>query len=78
VSVEYYLLCEKHKQYVHACSDGFSGPLLQCDKSLAYFVITHRGCAITIINEHVEEDLVEYIRVTNQNKDSLFSYENNT
>lgn len=52
MSVEYYLACHAHKEMVHVCSDGFSGPQLQCDRSLAAFVITHRSCNVSIEDEH--------------------------
>jgi len=54
MSVEYYLICHKHKEIVHVCSDGLSGPQLQCDKSLAAFSIQHNKCQINIIDENDE------------------------
>ena len=60
MSVEYYIVCNKHKEYVHVCSDGGRGPLLQCDRSLAAFLITHRHCDLNVINEDEEEELESY------------------
>ena len=54
MSVEYYIFCEKHNQHVWTCSDGLSGPLLQCDRSLAAFIITHRNCKLSVFDEHDE------------------------
>ena len=54
MSVDYELVCHRHKEKVSICSDGFSGPLLQCDKSLSKFCITHRNCDIRIISEDNE------------------------
>ena len=74
MSVEYYLVCHKHKEKVWACSDGFSGPLLQCDRSLAAFVITHRNCNIAIIDEHNEE-CDNYTEWHNGDWNELLNYE---
>jgi len=52
MSVEYNLVCHKHREMVWTCSDGFSGPQLQCDRSLAAFVITHQSCDLKVVDEH--------------------------
>jgi hypothetical protein len=74
MSVEYYIFCETHNQSVSICSDGLSGPLLQCDRSLAAFVITHRNCKLTILDEHNEEheDRLEWDKT---NWKQLINYE---
>ena len=55
MSVDYDLVCHNHKHKVMICSDGFSGPLAQGNKSMAAFAITHRDCHIAIIDEHNED-----------------------
>lgn len=62
MSVDYKLVCHKHKESVSICSDGFSGPLLQCDRSLAYFCITHRMCDLMIAEEqsHAYDEYAEW------------------
>lgn len=52
MSVDYDLVCHVHQEKVSICSDGMSGPLLQCDRSLAAFAITHRDCDLNVIDEH--------------------------
>ena len=42
MSVDYDLVCHECKERVALCSDGFSGPLTQCNRSMAAFAITHR------------------------------------
>jgi len=51
MSVDYALVCGDHKEKARICSDGVSGPLLQCDRSLAAFVITHRKCSLLVFDE---------------------------
>ncbi len=71
MSVDYDLVCHKHRDRVSICSDGCSGPLLQCDKSLAAFVITHEKCVLAVLNEH-NEDFHDYREFDSQNwKDCL-------
>jgi len=62
MSVDYDLVCHNHKEKVDLCSDGFSGPLTQCDRSMAAFSITHRHCNLNIIDEHNEnfDDYIEW------------------
>jgi len=52
MSTEYYLACDQHRELVWACSDGLSGPLLQCDRTFAAFVVTHMKCALNVVSEH--------------------------
>lgn len=54
MSVDYDLVCHKHKQRVSLCSDGLSGVQPQCDKATAAFSITHRECDLNVIDEHNE------------------------
>lgn len=60
MSVDYELVCHKHRERVSLCTDGMSGPMLHCDKSLAAFSITHRGCCLSVIDEH-DNSLDEYL-----------------
>lgn len=79
MSIEYYLICKKHKELVWCCSDGFSGPVLQCDRTLAAFVITHRNCSISIIDEYEKEEMEEtgkYRCCHDENWQDILSYEN--
>ena len=55
MSVDYDIVCHAHKERVPICSDGFSGPLLQCDKSLAAFTICHRLCSLDVISENIDD-----------------------
>ena len=57
MSVDYDLVCRKHKEKVGLCSDGLSGPITQCDRSMAAFSITHRGCELSIVTE--QDDSVD-------------------
>ena len=59
MSTEYYLVCDKHKHIGHICSDGFSGPMLQCGWEIAGFIVQHSRCDIKIIDEHHLEDCHE-------------------
>ena len=74
MSVDYDLACHKHKELVALCSDGYSGPMTQCDWSLAGFSITHRKCDLNIIDEH-NEDCDDYKRWYNANWKELLSYD---
>lgn len=73
MSVEYYLVCDRHRGFVHTCSDGLSGPLLQCDKSLAAFVISHRCCGLRVAQEDAEPK--NYTEWTAENWQDLMSYD---
>jgi len=76
MSVDYCLYCKKHNESVSVCSDGLSGPLLQCDKSLAMFVITHSLCELTVFDD--DSDLGETSLGWNKkNMDGLFCYDKN-
>ena len=57
MSVEYYLVCHKHKSKFWTCSDGFSGPVNQLDssKKLASFIITHKCCDLNVIDENNDD-----------------------
>ncbi len=70
MSVEYFLVCHKHESSVWTCSDGFSGPQLQCDRSFAAFVITHQGCDIKIVDENHFIDDPKYEKYTEWNKEN--------
>lgn len=80
MSVDFYLVCKKHKHKVLACSDGMSGPMNQCDWSLACFLITHRDCELNVIDEHMDEDDFEdFIEWDSDNREELLNYDlNNT
>jgi hypothetical protein len=54
MSVEYYLVCKKHSERAWVCSDGMSGPQSQNEKPASAFIITHRNCCLTVIDEHDE------------------------
>jgi hypothetical protein len=73
MSVDYELACHKHREKVDLCSDGFSGPLTQCDNSMAAFAITHKGCDLNIIDEH-SEDCDDYKEWHKNNWRELLSY----
>ena len=80
MSTDYDIICKEHKELVSCCSDGFSGPLLQCDKSLAAFSITHRDCALNIIDEHMSGALrdagqFKYLEWHKGNWESLLCYD---
>lgn len=57
MSVDYDLVCHRHKEKMLVCSDGFSGPLTQLTgtRTLAAFIITHRNCDLSVIDEHIED-----------------------
>ena len=66
MSVDYTLVCERHRVAVDICTDGLSGPMLNCDKRLATFCVTHRNCDLRISDEHdvKTEDYVEFSKET--------------
>jgi len=74
MSTDYSLYCKAHNESVSVCSDGLSGPMLQCDKSLAMFVITHRNCELTVFDEGSDlgESSLEWGK---SNRSGLFSYD---
>lgn len=74
MSVDYELVCHTHKDKVMVCSDGFSGPLTQCDRSMAAFIITHRDCILNVIDEH-DESCDDYNEWHKNNWKHLLSYE---
>jgi hypothetical protein len=74
MSVDYFLVCHKHKEKVYTCSDGLSGPLLQCDRSLASFCITHRDCNLRIVDEDVDR-VCKYEEWDGTNWKSLLTYD---
>ncbi len=78
MSTDYSLYCEKHKHIVGVCSDGYSGPMNQCGWELAGFIITHRNCALRVVDEHKEdacEDVFkEYKEWDNANWKDLLNY----
>jgi len=55
MSTDYELVCHKDNEKVSVCSDGLSGPVLCCDRSLSAFCITHRNCSLNIISEHDDD-----------------------
>ena len=59
MSTDYDLVCHKHKEKVAICSVGISGPMTQCDWSLAGFSITHRSCDLNLVDEH-DDSVDEY------------------
>jgi len=74
MSVDYDLVCHECKERVALCSDGFSGPLTQCDRSMAAFAITHRQCSLDIIDENCD-DFDDYKDWDITNWKELLSYE---
>ena len=74
MSVDYDICCHAHKERVSICSDGVSGPLLQCDRSLAAFIITHRACDLCVIDEH-NESHDDYKEWGLRNWEELLRYE---
>lgn len=56
MSVEYYLTCPRHKEFVWVGSDGLSGPQLHGRKELIAFIIQHRACSLVVKNEHTLDD----------------------
>ena len=76
MSVEYYLVCHKHKDKFWTCSDGMSGPVNQLDssKKLASFLITHRNCDLNIIDEH-DESCDDYRDADEMKWDDLIRYD---
>jgi hypothetical protein len=76
MSVEYYLKCDKHKEYCHCSSDGLSGPLNQVDRSFPHFVISHRNCDLRVIDEHqVDDDNFDSLEIDITNYEEFFSYD---
>ena len=73
MSVDYELVCHKHKERVSICSDGLSGPLLQCDRSLSAFSITHRKCDLNIIHED-NDSCDEYLEWNLKNWEERINY----
>jgi len=74
MSVDYDIACHVHKERVSICSDGMSGPLLQCDRSLAAFIVTHRNCILGIIDEH-DESCGDYKEWGKRNWEKFLKYE---
>lgn len=56
MSTDYELVCKKHKHRCDISTDGMSGPMLNCGKSLAFFVVTHCNCDLVIMSEHQLDD----------------------
>lgn len=54
MSVDFELICHKHKHRVSVCCDGISGPQPNGTKELAAFVVTHSNCSLNVIDEHCE------------------------
>ena len=54
MSTDYSIVCHKHRDQMLICSDGFSGPMTQLSgaRTLAAFIITHRNCSLSVIDEH--------------------------
>ena len=76
MSVDYKLVCHNHEESVSICSDGFSGPLLQVDKALSHFCITHRGCDLMVAEEQ-SYAFDEYDEWTKENCGDRFRYDLN-
>jgi hypothetical protein len=73
VSVDYKLVCHEHEESVDICTDGFGGPKLFCDKTLAYFCITHRNCSLMVAEEQ-SYAYDEYAEWTLENCEELLKY----
>ena len=76
MSIEYYLKCDTHKEYCHCSSNGLSGPLNQVDRSFPHFIITHRGCELSVIDEHRLDsgNWDSYLEIDMSNYEAFFSY----
>ena len=74
MSVDYDLVCHKHKEKTLLCSVGFSGPQSQCGKGMAAFTITHRNCNLSVIDEH-NDDCDEYIEWEDDNYRDLVDFD---
>jgi len=55
MSVDYDLVCHKHKERVSAATDGLSGRHMNCNDGIAVFCINHRNCDIHISDENDEQ-----------------------
>ena len=73
MSVDYDLVCHKHKEKVDLCSDGFSGPQTQCDRSMPAFAITHKKCELSIVSEH-DDTIDDYKEWNISNYKELLTY----
>jgi hypothetical protein len=77
MSVDFELVCKKHKARCDISTDGMSGPMFNCDKALPFFCVTHQLCDIRIMSEH-ELDNKEYDKYTvwtNENRRELLDYD---
>ena len=76
MSVEFYLVCHKHKERLWVCSDGLSGPLTQLsdNRTLAAFIITHRNCELSVIDEN-NEGYEDYIKWDESDYKDLLRYD---
>ena len=78
MSTDYHLFCGKCNEIVDISTDGMSGPMLNCDWSLAYFVVTHRHCELEILSEHEydpeDEPFVNTKEWNKENKKDLLDY----
>jgi len=75
MSVDYTLVCHDHHEKVSICSDGLSGPMLQCDRSLAAFVITHRKCSLSVADEDNDWIVEAYLEWDATNWDAQLRYD---
>lgn len=85
MSTEFYVVCEKHKHISWACSDGFSGPMLQCGWYMAGFLISHRNCSLSVIDEHELDNILDnsgaeeieeiYLEWNKENWKQIMTYE---
>ncbi len=74
MSTDYSLTCHSHRERVDLCSDGMSGPLLQADKTLAFFAITHQECSLAAVWEH-DDAVNEYLEWSPETREELFTYD---
>ncbi len=52
VATNYHLYCEKHGVFVEVSTNGMTGPQLNCDITLAFFIDNHKGCKLIAMSEH--------------------------
>ena len=76
MSTDYELVCKKHKHRCDISTDGMSGPMLNCDKALPFFVVTHSNCELTVMNEHQldHEEYDDYVEWFASNRNELLDY----
>lgn len=74
MSVYYFLVCDRHKEWCNAASSqaGGSGHLIDSDETLPDFVVAHHGCTLKSVSEFDDDARpMEYIQWSRNNRESL-------